>query len=389
MTRAGIAALVPVAVAVFAEGGYSAGARIAFGVLALCGAVVASGWRAGEQRRVWREPVVLVLLALAALGALSALWTLGPVDRTLRWALVCAGYAGVVVAAAAVARRRGGVELLAGALAAMAIGAGLAGLIAWLLHAPPYAEQLSGSWRPGGPFEYPPALALLEVSALPALLAAVTSRKRLLVWAGAIGLAVAAGVLALAASRISLAMAVAVVGLWAARRHRGAPPRRDALPAVLAAALLAGSFAFGTAGDFLHGRADTWGAAVETFADRPLAGAGADAFLAGSIQHQAPQTTVFAHNLPLELAAELGIAGLLLALALYAATARALWRARATRAATLLGPAAAAFLVASLVDWPWHLAGSGAIWALSVGALTGVRAAAEKPHSPDRLQGDA
>ena len=33
------------------------------------------------------------------------------------------------------------------------------------------------------------------------------------------------------------------------------------------------------------------------------------------------------------------------------------------------GFGAAAFLVASLVDWPWHLAGSGAIWALCVGAL--------------------
>src|SRR4051812_45897624 len=189
MIRAGIAALVPVAIAVLAEGGYSAGARVAFGVAGVCAGTVAL------RRGAWRDRLVVVLLGLAAVGGLSALWTLGPVDRTLRWALVCAGYAGVVAAAAAVARRprgvellagggaagaaggrrRGGVEVRAGAGAAMAIAAGLAGLIAAALHEPPFAERLEGVWRPGGPFEYPPALALLEVSALPVLLAAVTS----------------------------------------------------------------------------------------------------------------------------------------------------------------------------------------------------------------------
>jgi O-antigen ligase len=162
-----------------------------------------------------------------------------------------------------------------------------------------------------------------------------------------------------------------------------------AVALVLALALLAGSFAFGTAGDFLHGRASTWGAAIETFADRPLGGAGADAFLAGSIEHQDGQTTVFAHNLPLELAAELGVAGFALAIALYATTVAALWRARGTQAAALLGPAAAAFLVASLLDWPWHLAGSGAIFALAIGGLAGERPRAMKLTSPNRIEGDA
>jgi O-antigen ligase len=392
MTRAAIAALVPVAIGVFAEGGYSAGARAAFGVAAVC-----AGLLAIRRDGVPREPVALVLLALAALGALSALWTLGPVDRTLRWALVCAGYAGLVVAAATVARRRGGVELLAGAVAAVAFGAGLAGLIAALLHAPPYAERIAGVWRPGGPFEYPPALALLEVSALPALLAAVTARARLTRLAGAAGLAVACGVLALAASRIALAMAVVVLGAWAFQRWRPRVRLRFALPVVVAVALAAGGLAFGAAAGqgvgprtgLLHGRASTWRAAVETFADRPLAGAGADAFLAGSARHQGGQTVVFAHDLPLELAAELGVAGLALALALYGAVGRALWRARSTSAAVLLGPAAAAFLVAGLVDWPWHLAGSGAIWAVAVGALTGERAPSQKSAAPNELQGDA
>ena len=183
-------------------------------------------------------------------------------------------------------------------------------------------------------------------------------------------------------------MAIVVGGWWLAR-ELGVGPRR-VVPVLLAVALVAGAFAFGSSSsDPLHGRGSTWRAAVETFADRPLSGAGADAFLAGSARHQGGQTILFAHDLPLELAAELGVAGLVLAIALYAATGRALWRARATRAGTLLGPAAAAFLVASLLDWPWHLAGSGAIWALSVGALTGERLRAKKCSSPKNRQGDA
>ncbi|MEA2471265.1 MAG: hypothetical protein QOE38_2264 [Thermoleophilaceae bacterium] len=391
MTRAGLVALLPVAIGVFAQGGYSAAARVAFGVVAVCAGALAI------RRGPWREPVVLVLVALAALGALSALWTLGPVDRTLRWALVCAGYAGVVVAAGAVARRRGGVELLAGAVALIAFGAGLAGLIAAALQLAPYAEQIAGVWRPGGPFEYPPALALLEVSALPPLLAAAGARTRLVAGAGLAGLVVAGGVLVLAASRLSLAMAIVVVGLWLAARTR--VRLRVAAPLVLVAALLAGALAFGLsagqgvgpASDFLHGRGSTWGAALETFADRPFLGAGADAFLAGSARHQGGQTILFAHDLPLELGAELGVGGFGLAIALYATTALALWRVRRTRAAMLFGPAAAAFLLASLIDWPWHLAGSGAVWALSIGALTGARARTGEcsSPSPDGLQGDA
>jgi O-antigen ligase len=168
----------------------------------------------------------------------------------------------------------------------------------------------------------------------------------------------------------------ALVDRTAPRRRRVAPLRAAAL--VLAAAAVAGTLAFGPAAgrgvgpasDFLHGRSTTWTAALETFADRPLAGAGADAFLAGSARHQDGQTVVFAHDLPLELAAELGVAGLVLILALYAAAGRALWRARRTRALWLLGPATAAFLVVGLVDWPWHLAGAGAFWATAAGAVS-------------------
>src|SRR5215211_6099776 len=92
------APLTAAAVGVFAGGGYDAGPRVAFGVTALAAAaVVLAATRARPK-----HAIVLVLLALAALGALSALWTIGPVERTLHWALVTAGYAGVAAASAAV-----------------------------------------------------------------------------------------------------------------------------------------------------------------------------------------------------------------------------------------------------------------------------------------------
>jgi O-antigen ligase len=84
--------------------------------------------------------------------------------------------------------------------------------------------------------------------------------------------------------------------------------------------------------------------------------------------------TRFAHDLPLEEWVETGIVGLLLTLAFYAAAGRSLWRARDSRALWLLGPAVAAFLLANLVDWPWHLAGVGALAFVALGGLTRPRA---------------
>ena len=105
-----------------------------------------------------------------------------------------------------------------------------------------------------------------------------------------------------------------------------------------------------------------------------MAGAGAEAFLAASVEHQGRSPTRYAHNLPLELAVELGLVGLLRCLALYATATAALWRARLSPAAWLLGPAVIAFLLTNLIDWPWHLAGAGAIWAASLGGVIGATA---------------
>ena len=329
--------------------------------------------------RALRSPLGVVLAALALLAAASALWTLGPEERSLRAAAVMAGWLGVLVGAAVAARTERGLLALAGgvgAIAAVSAAIGLAGAIA---HERPYAVEIAGAWRPAGPLEYPPALALLVVCALPVFIELVRSRARAARVAGAVGLLLSGAVLVLAQSRVGLALGLGVVVVLAYRVTRR--------PAVVltgaAVALAAGALAFGS-GDgppsgFLHGREDTWGAAVETFVDRPLYGAGADAFLAGSARHQDGASIRFAHNLPLELAAELGILGLILALALYAASGRLAWSPRASRAGWLFGPAVVAFPLANLLDWPWHLAGMGAIWALAGGALAGSGGYAANP----------
>jgi O-antigen ligase len=129
--------------------------------------------------------------------------------------------------------------------------------------------------------------------------------------------------------------------------------------------------AHGVNGGFWHGRLHLWKVSLQTALDRPLAGYGADAYLAATLQRQGEDPIRFAHSLPLEVTVELGAVGLVLIVVLYATTAGLIWRRRRNGAFWLLGPAVAGFLIASLLDWPWHLAGSGSVWAAALGGLTG------------------
>jgi O-antigen ligase len=192
----------------------------------------------------------------------------------------------------------------------------------------------------------------------------------------------------------AVAVVVALGGLWVVvRRQLGATdlsrrlawkPALAVAAVIVAVALLAGLFSGGALSarrfdshqGFTHGRTWMWSASYRTAVKRPLEGFGAGSFYEATVSRQPGhgRVTRFAHDLPLEQWVETGIFGLLLALAFYAAAARALWRARGSRALWLLGPAVAAFLLANLVDWAWHLAGVGALAALALGGLTPARA---------------
>jgi len=317
----------------------------------------------------------------------------------------------VMLVAAALAGAPRATELTAAGISGLAIVSGLVGLAGAAGLGEPFADRLGGAWRPGGTLEYSAALALLEVSALPALLAAMCAGSRRLAAAGALGGGVAASVLAISGSRAEVALAglvclaavafpramlgsgrmralgaagvLAAAGLCA---HGVAEPSTSTAPAAVAAAVASPGPQSrpARASDFWHGRLHLWAAALETAADRPVTGSGADSFLAASASHQQSGPVRFAHDLPLELTVELGIGGALLALALYATVAREVWLARRGRAFWLLGPAAVAFPLAGLIDWPWHLAGCGAVWATAVGMLAGRVRASEYGSAPIR-----
>ena len=135
-----------------------------------------------------------------------------------------------------------------------------------------------------------------------------------------------------------------------------------------------------TGGGFAHGRVSYWTAAIKAWQHRPILGFGANTFYKASVQYQAKNDqTIFAHDLPLELATELGILGLALGLALYAASARALLQTRRITGAWLLAAPCALFLLSNLVDWPWHLAGLGALWAVALGGILDTRQPTDPP----------
>jgi hypothetical protein len=463
-----------VAQAVLEHGGFSTLARIVFVAIA-----VAAALACGRQAlRAMRHPLVAVLLALAALGAASSLWTVGLPEDALAWALLPAGYA--LLAAAAIGSGTAAPRVVLAAICACAFASGAVGLIGAATFSEPQAFRPVGAWRPAGTLEYAPALALLQVCALPALLRALSRGGRLALLAAPAAV-VTGAVLGLSHSRLGVAMALVVAaGSLAARSARGrvgaaaaggglvemqrrargravaavtlvalagvaaratvggavpagseaqawrlaaviagcaAAPlawlaieraARRSRPLVLAcavAALVAAGGVGGFAGtlaprephaspagpqhrshaaaarnDVLHGRRAIWRASLIAFRRRPLQGHGAGSFLSATADLQHPLSTAYAHDLPLELAVELGLPGALLALALPLLAAHAWWRARATPDAWLLGVPALAFLVANLVDWPWHIAGAGAVWAAAAGALVAL-APGDRPAS--------
>lgn len=175
------------------------------------------------------------------------------------------------------------------------------------------------------------------------------------------------------------------VGLWSAVRRcfdargrlRAIAGRRvlafvgvPLIAALTAAALTPDT---GPAGEpdsgFTHGRADIWSAAIDTAADGPFEGAGALTFLPATAQAGHPAPDKLAHNLVLEAWVELGWPGLLASLALVLSAALLALRSRGTDAGWLLAPGAVAFLVAAMIDWPFHLPASAAAFALILGGL--------------------
>lgn len=397
--------------------------------------------------RALRTRAAVVLLLLAILSAVSASWTIGTPGDAIRWSLVILVYAVLVVIGAALALTAGArpIAIVIGLFAVIQV---LIGDVALVFQTRPLAVLVLGSWRPGGTFEYPPALAILAVCGLPGMLLAASSERRALAIGGGLalsatgvvfgcvdsrtpvvlaaivlialakradravlrdGVAPAASMVLIAVGAISAAafgahashrtsggggarlltlvlLLVVISRLWPwfLDRVRTLPRRRVAW--TLGVIVLAGAVLWlgvghkstltGTRGGVDHARANYWRSAYRAWHQRPLLGSGAETFYLAAERYQpANEHTLFAHNLPLEAAAELGVGGLVLSLLLYGVVLRDVrrwWRRDRIpidNELWLVAPAAACFLLENLVDWSWHLASVGGAWALATGGL--------------------
>jgi hypothetical protein len=456
----GLALVVPAAY----KAGYPAGSQAVF--VALAGIAFFAAIFADEDATFasLRSGPALALGGLGLLSGISAAWTLiGRVD-SFRWGLVVIAYGGLTVAGAVFARRPRGVLVIAASVAVLAAGEAAVGLTAAALHQLPYAERIGGSWRAGGTFEYSSALALLEVMALPVLIAAMLRARTIVAAAAAAAIGLAAGAIVISESRIEVAMAMVVcvaalllpartvrrsrretvaaillltlagaavraaVGgyvpphqmggsarrlfevaaiaiacgvIWAplhalARRLRWPFSYRPPPAALVLVALVLAALAFvittaplhgrgiAPSAGFLHGRSGQWHAAWRAFLDRPVLGAGADGYLAASAVYQGRAPVRYAHDLPLESAAELGVAGIVVVVLLYVTVGALLWRSRHDRRVWLVRPGVAAFMIANLVDWEWHLPLSSAVWALQLGAVIALSPSPSPSKSPSQ-----
>jgi hypothetical protein len=112
-----------------------------------------------------------------------------------------------------IARDRRGRNAIYATIAALAALSGLVGLVGAGVQEFPFGQRVGGSWEAAGTFEYGPANALLQVAALPILLAAMAGRSRALALAAAAGAAIAGAVVGLSDSLFCQFAAVAVLTL--------------------------------------------------------------------------------------------------------------------------------------------------------------------------------
>ncbi len=437
----GAALAVTVGVAVFWGGGFGGASQSAFVALSGSALLLTAVLDGDAALAALRSPPAWLLGALGLLCVASAAWTIGAPSVSIRWGLTIVGYCAVFVTSAVFARATGPWPLAAGVAVLAAIEA-IVALRALALHTLPDAEPIGGVWRPGGTFQYPPALAILQAGAVPILGCAIVrgrpARRRpargvrrltraptagecapalgagtlvaatTTVLAGT-GALLAGAVIGLAGSRLAIGLAVAFSAVFIlmarSQSSKGAAPRSATIAAIVTIALVLAGASIGRAvfsqrpartrsaqsvspgtnsheggdashlnesrSDPLHDRAHEWGAALRTWLDFPLVGAGGGAYYQASVPYQGSAAVLYAHDLPLELAAELGVLGLLLGVGLYAACVCIIARTRNSAALVLLGATVVAFLASNLVDWTWHLAGLGAVWAAAAGGLAG------------------
>ncbi|MCX2952723.1 O-antigen ligase family protein [Lentzea sp. NEAU-D7] len=307
-----------------------------------------------DRRLPAPHPLHLVVASLAVvLLATSAVHEAE--QFTLEYLVRWVPFLVITVVLADVAAREVPVRALLGATVAGAVVAAAGGLL----------SVAGGSLRATGPLEDPNDLAFFLVAALP-LLVALPARGRSRIVLLLLGAVLVAGAAATFSRGGGIALACALVWLIA---RRALPVRAVVVTAAVAgaAALLFASTAQAELSRALQEKshiagtnADTrmlrWQAAARMLADNPVLGVGPGGFrqeyAAAGHNAEIDEQTPVAHNLFLEVAAELGVAGFALLIAFIAvgfvASERALRRVADRREAVAVQAALIAVLVASI-----------------------------------------
>jgi putative inorganic carbon (HCO3(-)) transporter len=308
-----------------------------------------------RQRRLPAPHPLHLLLALLAVVLLttSAIHVAEPftLEYLVRWV----PFLVITVVLADVAAREVPVKALLAACVAGAVVAAAGGLL----------SLVGGELRATGPLEDPNDLAFFLVGALP-LLVALPAGARSRIGLSLLGAVLVAGTAATFSRGGGIALACALTWLIA---RRALPIRAVVVTAAVAgvaALVFAGvaqaelSRAFQEKSHIAGTNADTrmlrWQAAARMLADSPVTGVGPGGFrqeyAAASHNAELDEQTPVAHNLFLEVAAELGLPGFAVLIGLIAigfvATERALRSVTDRREAVAVQAALIAVLVASI-----------------------------------------
>jgi len=378
----------------------------------LAGTALLAGfvWMAGRALR--RLPAIprlfsdlpstaLLLLALLALS--SALWSKDPGDAVRVASVIMGGLVVLNVGRAVGARRRGlaavgTVTALAGTMLSLLSLLALAGLY------PAWVQTLEGGALLAGPFGYANGAAAFLLLTLPVTAAlalrsigrpGAPERRWLIGGLGTAAVVIQGAALILTRStgaELALLVAcVAVVPLWliVRRRRAGAArplsPRHRALvwvAVIICVTLLAvipPLYASTVHGDDVASagahRVHTWKSALAAAEEHPVAGWGAGTFLASYRAYRVGSTTAYAHNLFIQQAVEVGLAGVLMLVLVLAGLLRSGWmglRARPDVLAAGLLASTTAFLLHNLLDLGWYFGTNLYLFLALGGTLTGL-----------------
>ncbi|HET6848645.1 MAG TPA: O-antigen ligase family protein [Gaiellales bacterium] len=338
------------------HGGYRAGGQLLLAAAAIaCVAVV----RPRPRPAALRDPLLAGLAAAAAANLASLAWN----GTGTAPALAAVAVAVIACWGSAAGPRLGQHVVIATAGVGLACAtAGLAGLV---LHSRPLAERIDGIWRAGGTFEYPPALGLLAVCAIAAVLA-LRAEGTLDRAPAVVACAVlTAGVVATFDRAAAIGLVVVAV-LFAVR----IPSVRPVVGWTAAVAAVAAVVAIGVAGPstralerhLRHGplssRQDAWRAAWNGARDRPVLGYGPGTTLPVKPVVATAAPPAEAHDAVLQEALDAGVvAAVGTAVALIAMLLRG-GAATASRDPVRLacGVAAVGIALSGLYDFTWSFA---------------------------------